>query len=304
MKQTLFVILIVASLITACSLFEKPTPTSLNIRAYIDGRSQLVIQGDVLYWQHLDFDAPGRWELGETQEPTYLNQTAWQPLWPDIPDETNDFCNCSSSTAVGIPSLTRSDQQVEVRFVQGRGRVFIVQQPQAENEYTLIVELNDNDLEGADWYELSLEYLTRKSDPVTSATTIPPRPTFLPPPTQSQSSDLASISGRVLQEVSDPSLRVYAHNVDTGTVTWVSLPEGSSTYTVPNLEPGTYVVVGWYHPLGASGAYTTLDTVIAMDAAQMNACTEAIVRIELETGEAFTGADIGCWGGDFFGWAE
>jgi hypothetical protein len=304
MNKNVFVFLIAASLISACNLFDKPTPTNLNIRAYIDGRSQLTIQGDVLYWQHLDFDAPGRWELGEIQQPTYLNQAAWQPVWPDIPDETNDFCNCSSSTTVGIPSLTRTDQQVELGIIQSRGRVSIIQQPQADNDYTLIVELNDNDLEGADWYEVNLHYLTRESDPVTSATTIPPNPTILPPPLTTPDSMLASISGRILPDMSDPFLRIYARNMVSGLLTWVNPPEGSLTYTIPDLEPGAYVVVGWYYPMGASGAYTTLDTVIAMDAAQMNACTEAIVRIQLEAGEAFTGADIGCWGGDFFGWAE
>ena len=305
MKKITAIILIAASLISACSLFEKPTPTSLNIRTYIDGRSELIIQGDVLYWHHLDFDAPGRWEHGEIQFPTYLNETAWQPLWPDIPDATNDFCNCNSSTAVGIPSLTRTDQRVELEMIQGRGRVSIVQQPQEGNDFTLILELDDNDLEGADWYELNLHYLTRESDRATAATSIPEQPATLTPPLVTpQNASLASISGRILYETSDPGLRVYARNVVSGAITWVNPPEGSLTYTIPNLEPGSYVVVGWFYPMGASGAYTSLEVVIAEGEAQMNACLEGIMRIELEPGEAFSGADIGCWGGDFFGLAE
>lgn len=305
MNKIAAIILIAASLISACSLLEKPTPTSFNIRAYIDGRSELIIQGDVLYWHHLDFDAPGRWEHGEIAYPTTLNETAWQPLWPDIPDATNDFCNCNSSTAVGIPSLTRTDQQVELGIVQGRGRIAILQQPQADNDYTLILELDDNDLEGADWYELNLHYLTRESDQVTAATSIPEQPaTLIPPRVTPLTGLLASISGRILYETSDPDLRVYARNVVSGAVTWVNPPAGSLTYTIPDLEPGSYVVVGWFYPMGASGAHTSLDVVIAEGEAQMNACLEAIIRIELEPGEAFSGADIGCWGGDFFGLTE
>ena len=115
---------------------------------------------------------------------------------------------------------------------------------------------------------------------------------------------LASISGRILGNLSDPFLRVYAREVNTGHVSWVSPGEGNFAYTIPDLVPGTYVVVGWFHPMGASGAYTSLDTVAAEGEDQMRACEEAIIRLELSPGEKYSGADIGCWGGDFFGLAE
>ena len=76
------------------------------------------------------------------------------------------------------------------------------------------------------------------------------------------------------------------------------------TYTIPDLPPGTYIVVGWFHPLGASGAYTSQDTVMADGVEGQQACEAAIVEIELQAGEAYAGADIGCWGGDFFGLVE
>jgi hypothetical protein len=60
------------------------------------------------------------------------------------------------------------------------------------------------------------------------------------------------------------------------------------------------VIVGWFHPMGASGAYTSLDTVVAETPDQMAACEKAIVQIELHAGEAYTGAEFGCWGGDCF----
>lgn len=115
---------------------------------------------------------------------------------------------------------------------------------------------------------------------------------------------LASISGRVLYEPTDPFLRVYAREVNTGQVHWINPGEGNLTYTIPDLPSGTYVVVGWFHPLGASGAYTSLDTVVAEGEDEMRACEEAIVYIELSPGEEYSGADIGCWGGDFFDLTE
>jgi len=102
--------------------------------------------GDALYWRHLDFDAPGRWEFGEVNQSTYLNQVDWKPTWPDIPDSTNDFCNCNSSLYRGIPNLARANQRVWLDIVQGRGRVVVIQQPNADNDYVLIIELDDNDL--------------------------------------------------------------------------------------------------------------------------------------------------------------
>jgi hypothetical protein len=56
--------------------------------------------------------------------------------------------------------------------------------------------------------------------------------------------------------------------------------------------------------MGASGAYTSLDTVVAETEGQMRDCEEAIVESKRQPGEAHGGADIGCWGGDFFSLTE
>lgn len=133
-------------------------PTTLKVRAFVDGRSQLIIQGRTIRWHHLDFEAPGRWRFGEGSKPTYLNQIAWEPIWPDTPDSTNEFCDCDSSSYYCIPSLAGKTQTVLLQVVQGRGSIHIVQQPATDNDFTLIVELDDNPLAGADWYEVNLTY--------------------------------------------------------------------------------------------------------------------------------------------------
>lgn len=115
---------------------------------------------------------------------------------------------------------------------------------------------------------------------------------------------LGSISGRILYHSNDPGVRIYARQVDGDWRSWVEPGPGSLNYTLDSLPPGQYVVIGWFHPMGASGAYTSLDLIMAETAGQMLACQEAMVVINLSPGEAFTGADIGCWGGDFFGLVE
>jgi hypothetical protein len=137
---------------------NSPFPTTLTVRAYVDGRSQLIIKGDKLFWRHLDFAAPGRHFDAKVSQPTYLNQVGWEPDWPNAPDSENRDCHCNSSTYKGIPYLANTDQLVRLQVVQARGKVFILQQPNATTNYTLIIELDDNPLMGPDWYEVNLSY--------------------------------------------------------------------------------------------------------------------------------------------------
>jgi hypothetical protein len=218
MRRNIFTILFVVILVSACGLIPESTqiPTILNICAYIDGRSQLVISGNALYWRHLDFDAPGRWELGEGSQSTYLNTVQWEPTWPDIPDPTNEYCNCNSSIYRGIPNLARTNQRVWMDFVKARGRVSVVQQPNVDNDYTFILELDDNSYGGAAWYEINLSYIVGRSEtrPISTLT-----PVFIEPPLPTPQT---SISGRILYDTSDPFLRVYAREVNTGQLYWVN----------------------------------------------------------------------------------
>ncbi len=143
---------------------------------------------------------------------------------------------------------------------------------------------------------LSVLLLTSACTPLSAVTSTPVGSPTVPPP--------ASISGTILLESGDPFLWIYAHEVTSGEVYSINPEAGARTYTIPDLPAGTYVVVGWFKPMGASGAYSSLDTVIAEGVDQMRACEEAIVYVELEPGEEYIGADIGCWGGDFFDWTE
>ncbi len=100
------------------------------------------------------------------------------------------------------------------------------------------------------------------------------------------------------------SLWVFAHEMNTQQVSHIQTRDGDCTYTLANLPPGDYLVVGWYYPGGVSGAYTALDTLVVTSSAEAQACRQAITRISLAPGEQFEGADLGCWGGDFFDIAE
>lgn len=125
---------------------------SITIRAYIDGRSQLIFKGNTVQWYHMDWVAPGRW--GGADEPTYIKGVPWYP-WPSIGDYW--FCYCYSDIFERLfPSIAHADMTIELEGVVSRGQTQVVQYPSAANDYTLIIEFDDNSQEGADWYEIVL----------------------------------------------------------------------------------------------------------------------------------------------------
>lgn len=110
----------------------------LTVRAEIDGRSELRLQGRLIWWHHYEFEAPGMW--GDDR-PTFLNGAAWWPMWPL--DELA-FCDCSSTRESLLASPIKSDgSAINVSNVQGRGLVQIVEQPNAANDYTARIEFSD-----------------------------------------------------------------------------------------------------------------------------------------------------------------
>jgi hypothetical protein len=139
----------------------------LHVRAYIDGVSRLIVKGDAITWHHDEFDAPGRWG---GIDPTYINEAEWYPTWPDIPNAANTDCNCDSSTLSGVfPALPVEDQKVTLNINQGY-MVSIIQQPDAGNDYTLIIEFNDSGPGGANWYDVELFATTRSAAEVLHVT--------------------------------------------------------------------------------------------------------------------------------------
>jgi hypothetical protein len=165
------------------TLGTSSTMSVLTVSAYIDGRSQLILQGDAVHWHHLDFAAPGRLEGADN--PTYLNWAAWYPAWPDSPDAENRDCNCDSSAYVGLQPLAMQDQIASLEIVRARDRVAIVQQPDAANAYTLIIEFDDGAPAGATWYEVDVSYLSGGKPtgiPVAPGPTVTPTPWPTPAP--------------------------------------------------------------------------------------------------------------------------
>jgi len=129
----------------------------IRVEAYIDGRSRLIVQGNTIQWHQFEWNRPG--QLGNELLPTSINDVQWFPEWPD-PDgtEKSDAKNYSGKFGALQPPLPATPVHVEVKRITGRGKIFVVQQPAANNQYTLIVEFNDNSFKGAAYYIVDLSY--------------------------------------------------------------------------------------------------------------------------------------------------
>ena len=128
---------------------------TINIRAYIDGRDQLIIRQNTLQWQHFECIAVGRFNGIQA---TYISTPAmtsyaWVPAWPNG-DGFEAYSSVYSDLNPALPA--GKAMAVTLTCVQVRGAAHIVQQPRAANDYTLKVEFDDNLPPGPDWYEIQL----------------------------------------------------------------------------------------------------------------------------------------------------
>ncbi len=129
---------------------------TLHVRAYIDGRSVLLLQGTAAHWHHYSAAAPGLWS--GSNEATTLNTVSWTPAWPGGGE--NRDCNCDSQPSPAIPPVPARPQTVTLQIAQARDSVAIAQQPSAANGFAIGVEINDGP-SGADWYDFTVSFATQ-----------------------------------------------------------------------------------------------------------------------------------------------
>jgi hypothetical protein len=149
-------------------------PLEYDIQAYIDGRDLLLLSADSVRWHHLDYAAVGRWNGGNAPTviscwsngvPTVANLN-WVPSWPELPPAEIRY-DAHSSFLTGLtPALPARDVDVTVQAIQARSVFAVYELPSSANNYSLILDFNDNDTGNptigyAAWYQVHVTVTPR-----------------------------------------------------------------------------------------------------------------------------------------------
>jgi len=118
---------------------------TITIRAFIDDKDNLKIQGNKVWWEHELGTFPGDPKSGN--QPTFINGDAWRPEW--------DGSNSIPFETLAPAFRPKAPNQVTLTKLSGRGDAVISELPSPANTNTLSVHFNDEE-GGADWYEVSI----------------------------------------------------------------------------------------------------------------------------------------------------
>jgi hypothetical protein len=137
-----------AFLAGACTS-EPPPPERhrLVVRALVDGAAYLNVRGNEIWWTQLTGERPGVSE--KVEEPTLLNDIEWRPDW------SKGKVSVPASFSPPIPAAASA---VTVTPLRARWRFAVVQTPGAANSDTITLLFDDDQVVGADWYEVALEW--------------------------------------------------------------------------------------------------------------------------------------------------
>lgn len=141
--------------LTGC-MSPGPEPEGrLYVRTLIDGKDTLYIRGDSMWFVHHAYQLPGQW-AGENL-PTYINQEQeWMIEW-----------NGTLSDVIKIekPESTLPDygewnsENMMVKFyTPSYGEAAVREYPTAENDYTLVIALDDVEPHGAHWFYIDIDW--------------------------------------------------------------------------------------------------------------------------------------------------
>jgi hypothetical protein len=113
-----------------------------TVKAFIDARDVVKVSGTKLWFEHETGSLPGM--------NIFVNRKAWSPSW------TSNV----STAFVGLnPAFRPHDpQKIQITKRVGRGTVSVAEFPSPANEETLAVRIDDEEIGGADWYEVVISW--------------------------------------------------------------------------------------------------------------------------------------------------
>ena len=138
-------VLLAAGALAIAFLSTAQTKHVITIKAFIDDKDNLKIQGNKVWWEHVTGTFPGDPKGGN--QPTFINGIAWRPQW--------DGSNSIPFEPLAPAFRPKHPEQVTLTKLSGRGDAAISELPTPANNGTLSVYFNDEE-GGADWYEVRI----------------------------------------------------------------------------------------------------------------------------------------------------
>ncbi len=136
--------------LSGCAMFRETAQTAkLRVRILVDGADTIHVRGDRLWLTHYAYELPGRWRGGN--EPVIINGVEWWPSWKGSQSEI--------FTGIAPEPLPEEPLDVSIEVSSrswGKGQIW--QQPRAENDFTLIISVDDRGPKGAHWYTIDIDW--------------------------------------------------------------------------------------------------------------------------------------------------
>jgi hypothetical protein len=133
--------------------------TSLRVRSRIDGPSQLILSPEGIRWYHWDWTAvPGRHE--GRNDPTYLNDVAWYPDWPQFGENRNIQAYSSYNTDFNLAEFLNGSA-VQLQINRARDSVIVTQEPSSGSTVLTILHYDDLWPGGSDDYDVTISVSTQ-----------------------------------------------------------------------------------------------------------------------------------------------
>lgn len=145
-------------------IIENRKRVLFSFEALIDGKDELILQGEQIWYHHYYTQLPGK--FNEENVSTVIDNHEWFPEFPMGEDEGD---------SITVGELIKLDK-MKVEFIienikiqdydpnedpvveRSSNLVYISQQPLEENEFTLKIMIDDEEPSGAAWYAFSIVY--------------------------------------------------------------------------------------------------------------------------------------------------
>lgn len=157
----LFSLMVCVAMFSGCAYNPPKQQGRLYIRIQIDGLDTMYIKGNTMWLKHHLYQHPGKW--AGSGLPVYINKDddgkegeEWYPKWEA--NLSNTYVIKNKRSALPTSGVWNENNMKINRYNSAFGTTRVVAYPSEENGYTLILDLDDVEPDGAHWYVIDIDW--------------------------------------------------------------------------------------------------------------------------------------------------